>query len=116
MSSLELEYVEYDDGDFQRLLLREREEEITQISSDIIKVRDIFSDLGTLVTDQQQHVDDIENQISNAVTNTDGGVKQLTKAANNQRTRSTCCLYVFVIGTVILVIIIVAIIVFNNIS
>jgi len=101
----------HDDENLDSFLLSERENEITQISSDVYKVSEIFSDLGKLVSNQQHYVDDIENQIDNANKNTDGGVKQLSKAARYQRTRSKCLFYTFVTGMVVLIIIVIYIII-----
>jgi t-SNARE complex subunit (syntaxin) len=116
MSGLKQQYVPCSESDYHRLLLSDRERDITQISSDVYKVHSIYADLGELVDGQQDNVDDIENQVADAHGNTDGGVKQLAKAVKNQRTRTTCCLYALLIGTVILGVVVVCVVVFSHYS
>ena len=110
------ECISYNESDYHRQLLSDREQDIAQISCDIGKVHSIYADLGELVDGQQDHVNDIESQVVDAHGNTDGGVKQLAKAMKNQRTRTTCCLYALLIGTVILVVVVVCVVVFSHYS
>jgi len=116
MSDIKQQYIPYSESDYHQQLLINRERDITQISSDVYKVHSIYADLGELVDGQQDHVDDIESQVADAHGNTDGGVKQLAKAVKNQRTRTTCCLYALLIGSVVLVIIVVCVVVFSHYS
>ena len=87
-------------------LLEEREQDIIGISNDINMVNTIFSDLGKLVVEQQESIDDIENNINNSKTKTEDGVNQLEKASNYQRSCNKCNLYILFSMIIILIVII----------
>ena len=95
---MELKEQYYNEDDFNKKLLEEREQDIISISNDINKVNTIFSDLGKSVVEQQENIDDIENNINNSKTNTEDGVHQLEKAFNYQKSCNKCNLYILVIS------------------
>ncbi|KAL8603791.1 hypothetical protein ACOMHN_058526 [Nucella lapillus] len=94
-------------------LIREREERIRQLESDILDVNEIFRDLGTMVYEQGQVLNDIESNVQSAADNVNSGNQQLSKAAQYQRKsrRKQCCLLLILllVATVVAVIIVVAV-------
>ena len=106
---MELKEQYYDDDEFNKKLLEEREQDIITISNDINMVNTIFSDLGKLVAEQQENIDDIENNINNSKTNTEDGVNQIKKASNYQKSCNKCNLYILFSMIIILTVIILVI-------
>ncbi|KAK7099060.1 syntaxin-7-like [Littorina saxatilis] len=94
-------------------LLREREERIRQLESDVLDVNEIFRDLGAMISEQGEVLNDIEANVERAYSNVEGGNEQLVKAAEYQRKsrKKMCCLLVIflVVAVVITVIIVVAV-------
>lgn len=91
-------------------LLREREERIRQLESDILDVNEIFRDLGAMVSEQGEVLNDIEANVERVYSNVEGGNQQLIKAAEYQRKsrKKMCCLLViFLVVTIIVVVIVV---------
>lgn len=91
-------------------LLREREERIRQLESDVLDVNEIFKDLGAMISEQGEMLNDIEANVERAYTNVDSGTEQLVKAADYQKKsrKKMCCLLItFLIIAVIATIIIV---------
>ncbi|XP_044749437.1 syntaxin-12 [Coccinella septempunctata] len=72
---------------FEQEMLMERETRIRQIESDVLNVNEIMRELGTLVYDQGEVIDTIENTIDHAVGNVEEGTEQLLKAAEYQKKR-----------------------------
>ena len=56
--------------DFQESLIVEREEEIRGIEQGITELNEIFRDLGTMVSQQGEMIDDIEVYVGNTATST----------------------------------------------
>ena len=56
--------------DFQESLIVEREEEIRGIEQGITELNEIFRDLGTMVNQQGEMIDDIEVYVGNTATST----------------------------------------------
>lgn len=75
-------------------LATEREEGIRRIQGQVAEVNQIFKDLASIVSDQGQHFETIENQAEAASTNTKDTVRELKKAADRQRSQRerVCCL------------------------
>lgn len=102
-----LDVVRQDDIDFQTSLIQERELEIQNIQEGIAEINAIFKDLGTLVTQQGDQIDTVEDNITNMSTNTRTAGDELVKANEYQRKKrkmSMCVLGVLI--TVLLVILI----------
>lgn len=92
-------------------LIRDREERIRQLESDILDVNEIFKDLATMVNEQGETIDSIEGNVDKAYTNVEAGTSQLAKAAEYQRkSRKKMCilLVILVIIVAVVTIIIVA--------
>eukprot|EP00795_Rhopilema_esculentum_P007539 gene7539-13322_t len=79
--------------------IREREEAIRKLESDIIDVNDIFKDLALMVHEQGDIVDSIEANVGNAAANIEEGNVQLEKARDYQKAsrRKLCCLVVILL-------------------
>jgi syntaxin 7 len=86
-------------------LLREREDAIKKLESDIMDVNQIFKDLGMLVHEQGEVLDSIEANIDNAQMSVEEGTKQLSKARDYQSKARKKKFCIIVIVLVILAII-----------
>lgn len=92
----------------QTLVIAEREREIHQISQDISEINDIFLNLHELVSEQQESIDRIEDNIVRYGDDARGALGQLRRAERYQRRssgRMACCLAILlgVLGTIVLV-------------
>jgi hypothetical protein len=70
--------------DLDEGLLREREEELLQINQSVVKVNEIFRDLGELVARQQEDIDGIEQNVERSHAAARSGLEQVEKAAKYQ--------------------------------
>jgi len=66
--------------DFFDRTMREREEETKKINTKIHAVNNLYQELGRLVTDQQEDIDLVEDQIRYARANTEVGLDRLQKS------------------------------------
>mmetsp|Transcript_53342 Transcript_53342/g.122591 ORF Transcript_53342/g.122591 Transcript_53342/m.122591 type:complete len:286 (-) Transcript_53342:477-1334(-) len=75
-------------------VIAEREQGINNIHRTVNEVSEIFQDLALLVTEQGEHIDNIQTNIESAASQTSRGVRELAKANRSQkRARSRlCCL------------------------
>eukprot|EP00310_Coccolithus_braarudii_P015034 CAMPEP_0183352762 /NCGR_PEP_ID=MMETSP0164_2-20130417/30296_1 /TAXON_ID=221442 /ORGANISM="Coccolithus pelagicus ssp braarudi, Strain PLY182g" /LENGTH=280 /DNA_ID=CAMNT_0025525289 /DNA_START=135 /DNA_END=977 /DNA_ORIENTATION=- len=75
-------------------VIAERERGINNIHRTVNEVSEIFQDLALLVTEQGEHIDNIQTNIESAAQQTSRGVRELAKANRSQkRARSRlCCL------------------------
>ena len=86
--------------------LRERERAIRQLESDIVDVNTIFKDLATLVHEQGEMVDSIEQNVESSHIRVQEGTEQL-RQAERYKTKSRKKKFILaVIGIVILAVII----------
>jgi len=65
--------------------MQERENAIVQLEADIADVNMIFKDLASMVHDQGEIIDSIENNIETAVVDIQGGNEQLRQAREHQQ-------------------------------
>uniref|UniRef100_A0ABM5GCZ1 t-SNARE domain-containing protein 1 isoform X3 n=1 Tax=Pogona vitticeps TaxID=103695 RepID=A0ABM5GCZ1_9SAUR len=74
--------------------IREREETIQKIESDMLDVNQIIKDLASMVYEQGDTIDSIEANIETASSNVESANEQLAKASQHQRRarRMKCCL------------------------
>lgn len=95
-------------------LLREREDAVRKLESDIVDVNSIFKDLATMVHEQGEIIDSIEANIESASVNVGEGVQQLSKARQSQRSarKKTCFLIVFLV--IVLTVIVTVIVVYTK--
>ncbi|XP_061192591.1 syntaxin-7-like isoform X1 [Saccostrea echinata] len=92
-------------------MLREREDAIKQLESDITDVNQIFKDLGMLVHEQGEMLDSIEANVETTATHVEEGRKQLSQAQNYQskaRRKKCICVVILVVVLAVIVIIIAA--------
>ncbi|KAL5007303.1 hypothetical protein ScPMuIL_016109 [Solemya velum] len=80
------------------LLIREREEQIQQLEADILDVNEIFKDLGTMIHEQGEVIDHIEQHMETTAANVEQGTQQLSKASNYQRkSRKKMCILIVIL-------------------
>ena len=73
-------------------LLRDREQQIRKIESDILEVNQIFKDLATMIHEQGETIDSIEANVETASIQVDQGTLQLAKARDYQVCQLIGCL------------------------
>lgn len=93
--------------EFQESLIAERETSIREIESGIHELNEIFRDLGQIVQEQGGMIDNIEYNITEIATNTEGADRELVSANEYQRKagrRAACLLLIvgFVVTVVLL--------------
>ncbi|XP_026571784.1 t-SNARE domain-containing protein 1 [Pseudonaja textilis] len=88
-------------------VIRQREEALQQIESDMLDVNQIIKDLASMVYEQGDAIDSIEANIETATVNVDSANEHLAKASQHQRRarRVKCC--VISAGLVVLLIFII---------
>lgn len=93
-------------GELDRMLEDERTREIQDINHQVHTINAIYRDLGEIVTQQQDHVDGIQNAVTTANDKTSSGVKQIESATRKTKRMNKCCfclLCVSVIAALVLV-------------
>eukprot|EP00927_Polykrikos_kofoidii_P079487 TRINITY_DN7626_c0_g1_i4.p1 TRINITY_DN7626_c0_g1~~TRINITY_DN7626_c0_g1_i4.p1 ORF type:complete len:305 (-),score=52.56 TRINITY_DN7626_c0_g1_i4:140-1054(-) len=75
----------HEDVTMQSRVAQEREEGIRRIQNQVADVNQIFRDLASIVNEQGQQFETIENQTEASATNTKHAVRDLKKAVDNQR-------------------------------
>lgn len=86
--------------EYQEQVIQEREGEIREIESGILELNEIFRDLGTIVTEQQSMLDNIESNVISIANDTQGASEELVQAHNYQRKagrRMLCLLLIFIV-------------------
>jgi len=86
--------------------IREREEQIRQLESDIVDVNQIFKDLATMVHEQGEVIDSIEANVETAQVSVSQGNVQLSAARTYQSRARRKKFIMFIILLVVLAIII----------
>ncbi|XP_015789929.1 syntaxin-12 [Tetranychus urticae] len=84
--------------------MREREQAIRKLESDILGVNQIFKDLATLVHEQGEVLDSIEANVENATSHIEEGVQQIVKAREYQTKARRKKLLIILILAIVLVI------------
>lgn len=96
------------------ILLNERIEAIDKISSDVINVNELFTDLALIVNRQGTNLDNIEYNINNATINIEKGKNVIVKIDKKDKKRGSClCNTIYlcaIIDSIILIIFIIKII------
>lgn len=72
---------------YNQALIQEREQGIQEIEAAMAEVHEIFCDLGLLVGEQQNYLDNIEANIEASAVRARGAVRELTRARDRQRRR-----------------------------
>jgi len=85
-----------DDVALQSRMTMERAEGIKRIQSQVTEVNQMFRDLASIVSDQGQQFDTIEQQAESASSNTKSATKELKKTSDKQRSHfeRLCCMLV----------------------
>lgn len=86
-------------------LLREREQAVRKLESDITDVNHIFKDLATMVHEQGEVIDSIEANIEYTTSHVSGAVQELSKARKHQTSARKKMICLIVILLVVLAII-----------
>ncbi|QLG74926.1 hypothetical protein HG535_0H02530 [Zygotorulaspora mrakii] len=76
---------------YQANLIRQRDEEISNIEEGITELNEIFKDLGSVVQQQGMLVDNIEANIYTAADNTAMASRELNKALRSQKSANKWC-------------------------
>ncbi|XP_066434826.1 t-SNARE domain-containing protein 1 isoform X2 [Eleutherodactylus coqui] len=89
--------------------IRQKEEAIKQIESDMLDVNQIMKDLASIVYEQGHDIDSIEANIETASSHVESANRQLAKASQHQRRarKVKCCLISSGVFVVLLIIIII---------
>lgn len=90
--------------------IRQKEEAIKQIESDMLDVNQIMKDLASIVYEQGHDIDSIEANLDTASSHVESANRQLAKASQHQRRarKVKCCLIstgVFVVLVIIIIIV-----------
>jgi len=86
--------------------LEQREQSMRQLESDIVDVNTIFKDLATMVHEQGEIVDSIEQNIESTTVQVTTGTEQLRQAADYQSKARKKKIILAVLGLVILAILV----------
>lgn len=98
---IEREPINNEEFAYQQRLIRERDQEITNIERSITELNGIFKDLGAVIHQQGIMVDNIEANIYTAADNTVMASTELERARRYQKRSSKWCLY-FLIALVVM--------------
>ncbi|RNA36593.1 syntaxin-12, partial [Brachionus plicatilis] len=82
-------------------LVKDRENQIHQLESDVIDLNSMFKDLAVIVNDQQETIDTIESNINNTELLVMNAKDELTQAVKNKSKARRKRLYLFIIIAVI---------------
>lgn len=95
--------VDATDVDYE--IMRERDEALRQLESDITDVNQIFKDLGMLVHEQGDVIDSIEANVETAAASVEEGSEQLRQARRHQSSsRKKKCILITIILVILAVI------------
>ncbi|XP_028918986.1 t-SNARE domain-containing protein 1 isoform X2 [Ornithorhynchus anatinus] len=91
--------------------IRQREEAVQQIESDMLDVNQIIKDLASMVYEQGDTIDSIEGNLETAASNVESANEQLAKASRHQHRarKMKCCLISSGMTILLVVILIIAI-------
>lgn len=99
---IEREPINNEEFAYQQNLIRERDQEISNIERGISELNGIFQDLGAIVQQQGHLVDNIETNIYSVGNSTQSAARELNKAMKSQRRSSKWCLYMLAVLSVFL--------------
>ncbi|KAK8805688.1 hypothetical protein WA158_002344 [Blastocystis sp. Blastoise] len=91
---------------YNELLIRERHEDISKITSELQEVNIAFRDLAQIVNDQGEMVNTLENNTEKASQNTQQGVRTLLTASQYQNKTNKKCRNLILLIVLIFVIIV----------
>lgn len=91
--TIEREPINNEEFAYQQNLIRQRDQEISNIEEGITELNEIFKDLGNVVQQQGIMVDNIEANIYSTSDNTAMASRELNKANRSQKSANKWCLY-----------------------
>ncbi|KAJ2616328.1 hypothetical protein H4S08_000822 [Coemansia sp. RSA 1365] len=96
------------DIEYNEALINERESEINEIEQGIVELNEIFRDMGTIVTEQQSLLDNIETNVQSVAINALGASEELNSASEYQRrsNKTKFCILLFAIIFVIVLLLV----------
>ncbi|SCU86162.1 LAMI_0D00694g1_1 [Lachancea mirantina] len=97
--------VSQDELDFHSIVQEQRNQEISRIHSAVQEVNAIFKQLGSMVREQGEDVDNIDNNISGLSGNLQRANEQLSKADKSQRNKNKCGIAVLIIVVVVVLVV-----------
>ncbi|WVZ66146.1 hypothetical protein U9M48_015414 [Paspalum notatum var. saurae] len=89
--------------------IQERHDAVMEIEKRLLELQQIFADMATLVDAQGEILDNIENQVQNAVNHVITGTEELRTAKSLQKKSRKCMLIAIIILLVIAVIVVLSI-------
>lgn len=99
---VQLDPINNEEFAYHQALIRERDQEISNIESGITELNTIFKDLSAIIQTQGIQVDHIESNIYSARSDTRGASKELDKALRYQKRASKWCLYLLITLVILL--------------
>jgi syntaxin 12/13 len=90
-------------------MIREREEALRNLETDIVNVNEIFKDLAIMVHEQGETIDSIEANVDHTHTHVEAANVQLQKAKSHQtaaRKKKCCLLLILIIAVVAIALVI----------
>ncbi|PIA14201.1 t-SNARE [Coemansia reversa NRRL 1564] len=96
------------DIEYNEALINERESEINEIEQGIVELNEIFRDMGTIVTEQQSLLDNIETNVQSVAVNALGASEELNSASEYQRrsNKTKFCILLFAIIFIIVLLLV----------
>jgi len=87
--------------------IEERHLDILKLESQVLEVYELFRDLATLVSLQQESLDVIEHRIQNAAAYTKQAQEQLVQAEHHQTKarQKKCCLLMILLGVLLAILV-----------
>lgn len=94
---------------YQIVLTQEREREIARVHEGVQEINSIMKDIGTLVGNQGEQVDTIENNMLRVGDDTQKASRELTKADEYQRKKGKWCTILLVAVCVFVLVVVLAV-------
>eukprot|EP01102_Stenamoeba_stenopodia_P020123 TRINITY_DN7748_c0_g1_i2.p1 TRINITY_DN7748_c0_g1~~TRINITY_DN7748_c0_g1_i2.p1 ORF type:complete len:340 (+),score=96.61 TRINITY_DN7748_c0_g1_i2:128-1147(+) len=90
-------------SDLDRITIEEREKQVKEVHKSMVGLNQVMIDMSTLVHDQENDIQSIEEHITNSVSYTTKGLRELQKAEEHQKESKskTCC----IVGVIILIVV-----------
>eukprot|EP00258_Populus_trichocarpa_P017916 XP_006380309.2 syntaxin-132 [Populus trichocarpa] len=89
--------------------IQERHDAVKEIEKKLLELKEIFGDLAVLVDAQGEILDNIENQVTNAVDHVHNGTDALRTAKNLQKKSRKCMMIAIILVLIIAIIIVLSI-------
>ncbi|KAI9591690.1 t-SNARE [Syncephalis fuscata] len=101
-ANIRLQKVMENEVTFNESMIQQRDAEIIEIEQGITQLNEIFRDLGTIVTEQQTLLDNIEHNVDSVAVSTQRGAEELTTANRYQRRGRQLKCYLLLVLSIIL--------------